>query len=100
MPAASPGRAGVIDGILALQEVDEDGSGSQKARERGEDILDRPDEIRHGLLVGSVNPKTPPRLLGRVRQQRETFTDPKLTEILEEIELRAAVELAKLGQIA
>ena len=28
-----------------------------------------------------------------------TFTDPRLTEILEEIELRAAVELEKLGQI-
>jgi hypothetical protein len=99
-PAASPGQAGVIDGILALQEVDEDGRGSQQARERGEDILDRLDEIRHGLLVGSVNPKTLERLLGQVRQQRETFTDPRLTEILEEIELRAAVELAKLGQMA
>jgi hypothetical protein len=64
VPAASPGRAGVIDGILALQEVDEDGSGSQQARECGEDILDRLDEIRHGLLVGSVIPNTLERLLG------------------------------------
>jgi hypothetical protein len=99
-PGASAGPAGAIDGILALQEVDEDGRGSQQARERGDAMLDRLDEIRHGLLVGSVNPKTLERLLGQVRQQRETFTDPRLTEILEEIELRAAVELAKLGQMA
>lgn len=101
-PPAAPapsGTAGSIDGILALQEVDEDGRGSRQERERGEAILDRLDEIRHGLLTGSVNPKTLENLLVQVQQQRQTFTDPRLTEILEEIELRAAVELAKLGQI-
>jgi hypothetical protein len=97
--AAPTGAAGTIDGILALQEVDEDGRGSRQERERGEDILDRLDEIRHGLLTGRVNPATLQSLLARVRQQRQTFTDPRLTEILEEIELRAAVELAKLGQM-
>ena len=101
--AASPpptGQAGSIDGILALQEIDQVGRGGQQARERGDAILDRLDEIRHGLLTGRVNTATLERLLRQVRQQRETFTDPKLAEILEEIELRAAVELAKLGQIA
>jgi hypothetical protein len=97
--AASTGAAGSIDGILALQEVDQDGRGSRQDRERGEAILDRLDEIRHGLLTGSVNPRTLENLLTRVRQQRQTFTDPRLTEILGEIELRAAVELAKLGQM-
>ena len=97
--AAPPGAAGSIDGILALQEVDEDGRGSRQERERGEDILDRLDEIRHGLLTGQVNPQTLETLLTQVRQQRQSFTDPRLTEILEEIELRAAVELAKLGQM-
>ena len=33
-----------------------------------------------------------------VRSRREAFDDPKLSAILDEIELRAAVELAKLGQ--
>lgn len=97
---APTGQAGTIDGILALQEVDQDGRGGRQARERGDAILDRLDEIRHGLLAGRVNAATLARLLSQVRQQRETFTDPKLTEILEEIELRAAVELAKLGRMA
>lgn len=102
-PPAAPvpsGAASTIDGILALQEVDEDGRGTREERERGEAILDRLDDIRHGLLTGSVNPRTLENLLTQVRQQRKTFTDPRLTEILEEIELRAAVELAKLGQMS
>lgn len=97
---ASAGQAVPIDGLLALQEVDEDGRGGRQARERGDAMLDRLDEIRHGLLTGRVNPTTLQNLLKQVRQQQETFPDPKLTEILEEIELRAAVELAKLGQLA
>lgn len=98
--AVPSGPAGAIDGILALQEVDEDGRGTRQERERGEAILDRLDDIRHGLLTGSVNPQTLETLLTQVQQQRKTFTDPRLTEILEEIELRAAVELAKLGQMS
>lgn len=98
--AVSAGQVGSIDGLLALQEVDEDGRGGRQARERGDAMLDRLDEIRHGLLTGRVNPAILQRLLNQVREQRGTFTDPKLTEILEEIELRAAVELAKLGQMA
>lgn len=98
--SASAGQVGSIDGLLALQEVDQDGRGGRQARERGDAMLDRLDEIRHGLLTGSVNPATLQNLLNQVRQQRENFSDPKLTEILEEIELRAAVELAKLGQMA
>lgn len=99
--AGSPaGQVGAIDGLLALQEVDEDGRGGQQARERGDEMLDRLDEIRHGLLTGSVNPRTLQNLLNQVRDKHESFTDPRLREILEEIELRAAVELAKLGQMA
>jgi hypothetical protein len=35
-----------------------------------------------------------------VRAKREQIDDPKLIEILDEIELRAAVELAKLSRPA
>lgn len=96
---ASAGQVGSIDGLLALQEIDEDGRGGQQARERGDAILDRLDDIRHGLLTGSVNPTVLKNLLNQVREKRDSFTDPRLNEILEEIELRAAVELAKLGQM-
>lgn len=95
---APPSQAGAIEGILALQEVDEDGRGKRQAVERGEDMLDRLDEIRTGLLTGTVNRGALEKLLVQVRSQSEGAIDPRLRDILEEIELRAAVELAKLGQ--
>ena len=37
------------------------------------------------------------RLLLAVREQREDTDDPRLNDVLNQIETRAAVELAKLG---
>lgn len=93
-------QASAIEGLLALQEVDEDGRGRRQAAEHGEALLDRLDEIREALLTGRLNSATLDRLLVQVRRQRAAFTDPRLSEILDEIELRAAVELAKLGRAA
>lgn len=98
--AAPASQVGVIDGILALQEVDEDGRGRNPHVERGEEMLDRLDEIRAGLLTGKINSRSLEQLLEQVRNKSQNVTDPKLREILAEIELRAAVELAKLGQAA
>jgi len=51
-----------------------------------------------GLVVGAL-PKTQlNRLLGLIRREQDQVPDPKLTEILKEVELRAQVELAKLGE--
>ncbi len=59
-------------------------------------MLDRLEEIRVGLLTGSI-PRDQLEALDRlVREQRGQVADPRLGEILDEIELRARVELAKL----
>mgnify|MGYP002827045339 CR=1 FL=1 len=63
-------------------------------------MLDRLDEIRAGLLTGKINSHSLEQLLAQVRSRSQDFTDPKLREILAEIELRAAEELAKPGQAA
>lgn len=55
--------------------------------------------ISLGLLLGRVPLDRLKDLLKVVDSRRTAFTDPKLTAILDEIELRAKVELAKLGQI-
>lgn len=98
--ASAAAQASAVDGLLALQEVDEDGRGRRQAREHGEALLDRLDEIRDALLTGRMNPDTLDRLLAQVRRQRSAITDPRLNDILDEIELRAAVELAKMGRAA
>jgi hypothetical protein len=84
-----------VSSVLALQEVDESNP-RQRARRRGDEILDRLDEIRHGLILGSVSRQTLTQLEQVVRTKVAETSDPRLTEVLQEIEVRARVELAKL----
>lgn len=86
--------------VLAVQESPDaaKGKAKQRARDRGIKILDFLEEIRVGLLMGAI-PKERLEQLGQmVRAKREQIDDPQLTAILDEIELRAAVELAKLSR--
>jgi len=97
--AASVSGAGpvnAVDALLALQEVGDDPGAEAKARQRGEDLLDRLDEIRLALLDGRLSAAVLHRLSDLAAKKRGQVRDPKLAEILDEIELRAAVELAKL----
>lgn len=97
--AASGGAAaGAVSALLAAQEIGDPGEERRRAYQRGEDILERLDELRHGLLIGAFPKEKLNQLLKTVRRQHEKFNDPKLQEVLQEIELRAMVELAKLGQ--
>jgi len=87
-----------VDALIALQEVDNSTSeqANARAQARGQLLLDRLDEIRHGLLAGSVPRRTLSELARAARESREKAGDPRLAEVLDEIELRAEVELAKL----
>lgn len=93
-------QTGGLEGLLSLQEVDDEGGRRRRAKEQGEALLDRLDEIRHALLAGSLNPTGLETLLKQIRRQRIAVSDPRLRDILGEIELRAAVELAKMGRAA
>ena len=62
---------------------------------RGEDLLDRLDELRLGILTGRFPKEKLAELAQRLRQKREQGVDPALDAILAEIELRAEVEIAK-----
>lgn len=88
-----------LEGLLAAQSVDPDaggGRGRQRMIRHGEDLLDRLEEVRRGLLLGSVPKARLAELARMVRSKREAGVDPHLSAILDEIELRAEVELAKL----
>ncbi len=89
---------GALDALVALQEVDDPTTGRAKAQQRGEDLLDRLDQLRMGLLLGRVSISELERLSILVNRETAATADPRLREILSEIELRAAVELAKLGR--
>ncbi len=99
-PAALESTAplGALDALVALQEVDDPTQGRAQAQKRGEDLLDRLDHLRMWLLMGRVSIVELERLSELVNRETAATGDPRLREILGEIELRAAVELAKLGR--
>lgn len=88
---------GSVDALLAAQSVDTvDDQGKRQAVQRGEDILDRLEEIRHALLGGTLSVQQVQNLAALVRSKRAMIADPRMREVLDEIELRAEVEIAKL----
>ncbi|MGQ0662597.1 MAG: flagellar assembly protein FliX [Pseudomonadota bacterium] len=83
--------------LLALHSVDDPTAGRSRARRRAQDMLDRLDDLRRGLLAGVVSRSALAELAFLARAKREPASDAHLHEILDEIELRAEVELAKLA---
>jgi len=97
--ASGGGSVGAVSALLTVQEVGDAGEESRRAVQRGEDILERLDELRYGLLIGAFPKEKLDQLLKTVRRQHDRFLDPRLQEVLQQIELRAMVELAKLGRV-
>ena len=62
------------------------------------DILDRLDELRSGILLGKFPKEQLAELAQKLRQKRLQSSDPELNEIIQEIELRAEVEVAKYSR--
>ena len=90
-----------VSGVLAMQSVDPDAEASPEERkrraQRGYELLDRLEEIRRGLLIGAIPKERLADLAQMVRQRREKGADPVVSKVLDEIELRASIELAKLS---
>lgn len=84
--------------MLSIQEVEADSPSDARSRmvHYGADILDRLDEIRDQILMGAVSKNRLENLAETLRQRRESIDDPRLIALIDEIELRAEVELAKL----
>jgi hypothetical protein len=95
---SGPGPIAALESILTLQSVDDPASGASKGMERGEQLLGILDQVRDGLLAGGIPRATLNRLAVAVGKRHDNFVDPKLQDVLDEIELRAHVELAKLEQ--
>jgi hypothetical protein len=88
-----------LEALLALQAVDDLVLTRRKAVRRGRQMLDTLDEVKADLLAGRVSEGRLNQLLALVGQARER-TQPGLDSVLDEVELRARVELAKFGRYA
>lgn len=98
--AAAPRAAQTIRGIdalLVIQGVGDAASGRAKAARRGRSMLDVLDDIRLDLLDGAVPGATLARLVKLLDERAIASGEPGLDAVLAEIDLRARVELAKLG---
>lgn len=97
--AASPtSPINMADSLLSIQNVDDPAqrAARQRMTMRADRILDELDRIRVLILTGQVTIGDMIGIADMVARHRERVTDPQLTAILDEIDLRAQIELAKM----
>ena len=85
-----------IDALLALQGAPDPLQGRRKQVRRGRSLLDALDALKADLLAGRSSEGHLNQLLALIGQARER-TEPGLDAVLDDIELRVRVELAKRG---
>ncbi len=87
---------GGIDALIALQGVDDPTERRRHAVKRGRHALDALDELKLGLLGGTLSPATLTKLQSVAAYLNGGSGEAGLDAVLGEIELRVAVEIAKL----
>ncbi len=92
--AAVTGVAGVT-ALMALQGVEDAPERRRRAIRRGSGLLDRLEDLKLALLSGEAGEAALERLGRGLREERPIDADPALNSLLAQIDLRAAVELAK-----
>lgn len=87
-----------LNALLAIQEVGNAQEQKEKAIDHGQELLSLLDEIKISLLSGRIS-QTRIRYLAQAVERRPVFQDDTdLKDLLDQIELRAKVELAKMGR--
>jgi Class II flagellar assembly regulator len=86
-----------VGAILALQATDDATTGRKRALQRATDMLAELEEIRRALILGDLPPQRLQAIANRLAKKETAELDPMMQQILQDIELRVAVELAKLG---
>ena len=95
--AAGPRSIGGIDALIALQGIGDPTERRRRALARGRTALDALDELKIGLLSGTLDPATLERLRSAASGLKDGSGDSRLDGVLSEIELRVEVEIAKMG---
>lgn len=87
-----------VDALLTVQAAEDPTARAARRRmqQRGDNILNELEKLRIGLLSGTLTVGHVIGIADVVASHREKVMDPRLTAILDEIDLRAQVELAKM----
>jgi hypothetical protein len=88
----------MVDSLLALQGADDPTARAarRRMRERSENIVNELEKIRTGMLTGQLTVGHMIDVADVVASHRENIMDPHLTALMDEVDLRAQVELAKM----
>lgn len=95
LDAKSLSQIFATNSLFVLQEVEDTISRNMPAVKKGYSALDLLDRIKLALLSGNPPPKVITELRDAINNIAADITDPKLHDIIDEIRLRAEVELAK-----
>jgi len=87
-----------VGAVLAAQEVGDATQGRSKGLliDRGNRLLDSLEGLQVALLGGNLSKDKVVELAQTLREKRPDDSDDQLNELIDDIELRAEVELAKL----
>ncbi len=84
-----------LDAMIALQQISDEELGRSKGAKYANDLLDSLSNLKNDILMGEISHARLAEIEQRIKSQKEFVADPALSEILGEIETRAAVEIAK-----
>lgn len=90
-------QIGAIDSLILIQ--GQRGNQETELVKRGNNLLDRLEDLRIGMLTGEITVAQLNDLASYAKQAREASCDPNIETTIQEIEQRVQVELAKRGLI-
>ncbi len=87
-----------VDALLAIQGAEDPTAKSSKKRmrKRADTVLDALEKVRMAMLSGRLTVGHMIDVADVVASHREKITDPEMTALMDEVDLRAQVELAKM----
>ena len=85
-----------VSALMALQGVEDPTERRRRSIRRASSLLDRLDELKLAMLGGADAASVLEKLARNVAEERPEDSDAGLKSVLDQIDLRAAVELAKL----
>lgn len=92
----SPAPLSAMGVVMAAQNIDNESS-IEETKERGEKLLSYLDSIRHGLLLGTIPMDEIEQMQKELQLHKAISFDPNLNSVIKDIEIRLAVELAKMS---